>query len=231
MTGTIVAMGGGGFSMEPDVPLLDDLVLEQTGQDHPRAGFLGTASGDADGYIERFHEHLGDRCRTSHLRLFSQPSDEPRRWVEGLDAIYVGGGSTANLLAVWRVHRLDQLLRAAHDRGAVLAGVSAGAMCWFEGGVTDSFGDLAPLRDGLGIVGGSFTPHYDGETDRRPALHRALERRELPPGYAADDGAALVLRDGRVAEAVASREGVQVYAVGLDRGRVEETPLVTHYLG
>jgi peptidase E len=229
MAGHIVAMGGGGFSMEDD-RVLDDYILGLTGRDRPRVGFLGTASGDAPEYIEKFHASLSDRAETSDLRLFSAPSHDPDTWFPEQDVIYVGGGSTANLLAVWRVHALDRLVREAHDRGAVLCGVSAGAICWFEGGTTDSFGPLRELKDGVGLLSGSFTPHYDGEADRKPALRAALEH-GLPAGLAADDYAAAHYLDGAFHTAVASREGAQVYEVAVEEGEVVERPLETTFLG
>lgn len=229
MTGQIVAMGGGGFSMEGD-RVLDDYILGLTGRSRPRVGFLGTASGDHEGYIERFHEGLSDRAETSDLRLFSQPSHDPSEWFAAQDVIYVGGGSTANLLAVWRVHGVDELARAAYERGAILCGVSAGAICWFEAGITDSFGPLQELRDGVGILGGSFTPHYDGEAERRPALRRAIEG-GFPSGLAADDFAAAHFVDGELHSAVSSRRGAGVYRVSLGAADVHEEPIDTRYLG
>ena len=229
MAGHVVAMGGGGFSMEDD-RVLDDYILGLTGRERPRVGFLATASGDAAEYIEKFHASLSDRAETSTLRLFSHPSEEPERWFATQDVIYVGGGSTANLLAVWRVHGLDRLTRVAYERGAVLCGVSAGAICWFEGGTTDSFGSLRELRDGVGLLKGSFTPHYDSEADRRPALRRALES-GLPAGLAADDYAAAHFVEGEFHAAVASRKGAQVYEVALEDGEMRERALETRFLG
>lgn len=229
MSGQIVAMGGGGFSMEDD-RVLDDYILRLTGRDRPKVGFLGTAGGDADAYIEKFHGALSGRAETSDLRLFSQPSHEPREWFATQDVIYVGGGSTANLLAVWRVHGVDELVRAAYERGAVLCGVSAGAICWFEAGITDSFGPLQELRDGVGLLPGSFTPHYGGEGERRPTLRRALTS-GFPAGLAADDFAAVHFADGELQGAVASRSGASVYRVHLEGGDVIEERLDTRVLG
>lgn len=229
MAGHVVAMGGGGFSMEDD-RLLDDYILGLVDRERPRVGFLATASGDAAEYIDKFHASLSDRAVTSDLRLFSQPSHDPAAWFAEQDVIYVGGGSTANLLAVWRVHGLERLVREAHDRGAVLCGVSAGAICWFEGGTTDSFGPLRELRDGVGLLSGSFTPHYDGEADRRPALRAALAN-GLPAGLAADDYAAAHYLDGAFHAAVASRRGAQVYEVAFEEGEVRERALETRLLG
>ena len=150
-----------------------------------------------------------------------------RAFVLSQDVIYVGGGSTANLLAVWRVHGLDAILREAWEAGVVLCGISAGMNCWFEQSVTDSFGALAPLTDGLGLLAGSACPHYDGEGERRPAFRRLIEAGELSGGWAADDGAALVFDGTEVDEVVASRRGARAYRV--ERGR--EEPLPVRFLG
>jgi peptidase E len=146
------------------------------------------------------------------------------------DVIYVGGGDTANLLVLWRRHGLDVLLRQAWSRGAVLAGVSAGMLCWFTGGVTDSFGGLEPLDDGLGLIEASACPHYDGEPGRRPTYHRLIAG-GMRGGYAADDGAALHFRGHELAEAVSSRPHACAYRVELTGGCVIETALPVRFLG
>ena len=222
----IIAMGGGGFSMEPDNPLLDDHVLAATGQRQPLVCFLPTASGDADGYIARFYEAFGVRAEPTHLGLFDRQVDDIEAFLCGCDAVYVGGGNTANMLAVWRVHGVDRALRAAYQRGVVLAGVSAGAVCWFEAAVSDSFGPLRPLRDGLGLVPGTCAPHYDGDPERRPTFARLLAE-GLPAGWGIDDGAALHLVDGALREVVASRPGARAYRVELSG----ETALAARALG
>jgi dipeptidase E len=220
--GHIVAMGGGGFS--EDVRELDDYVLHLAATDHPHVGFLATGSGDSPGYIERFYDAFTDRACPSHLRLFPMPSRNVESWIVGLDVVYVGGGSTANLLAVWRAHGLDRLLRDAHGRGAVLAGVSAGGMCWFEAGITDSFGPYRPLLDGLSIASGSFTPHYDADEQRRAVLHTAL-RAGFPSGYAVDDAAAVHLADGLLSTAVSARRGACAYQVSVTEDEIIEEQL------
>jgi dipeptidase E len=145
--------------------------------------------------------------------------------------IYVGGGNTANMLAVWRIHGMDKALRAAWREGVILCGISAGALCWFEGGITDSFGRrLSAMRDGLGFLKGGFCPHYDGEHERRPALHRAL-RSGFIPTIAADDGAALRFVNLRLVEAVSSRPNARALRVRALYGDVAEEPIQTRYLG
>jgi dipeptidase E len=150
------------------------------------------------------------------LSLFSRDERDPRAVILEHDAIFVSGGNTANLLAIWRVHGADASLREAWTRGAVLMGSSAGMICWFECSVTDSFGPLAPLRDGLGLLSGSACPHYDGEPERRPTFTRLVQQEGFPPGHAADDAAALHFSGRELVEAVATRPGASAYWVGPD---------------
>ena len=183
-------MGGGGFMADRRSPL-DDFMLSLSEPPRPRVSFLPTPAGDSDRAIAAFFEAFADReCEPSCVRLFGTP-EQPVERLADADVIYVSGGNTANALAVWRLHGVDDALRAAWERGAVLGGVSAGANCWFECCVTDSFGSaLDPLHDGLGFLPGSFCPHYDGEELRRP-VYRSLVDGGFAPGYAADDSAAL----------------------------------------
>ena len=232
MSGQIVALGGGGFSMEPENPLLDDYVLALAGRPRPRVCFVPTASGDSDNYVVRFYRAFPTtRCEPSHLALVNRTVADLRALVLDQDVVYVGGGNTANMLAVWRVHGLDRVLREAWEAGVVLCGISAGALCWFEAGVTDSFGsELRPLRDGLGLLGGSHCPHYDGEPRRRPAYHRFVGE-GLPAGLAADDGVALHFVGPALAHVVSSRPGARAYRVARLDGQVTETAVDAHYLG
>lgn len=217
-------------------PLLDDFLLGLTGKPRPRVCFVGTASGDDAGYIENFHSALGDRADTSVLALFNStpvgaiPVDHLERVLDH-DVVYVGGGSTANLLAVWRLHGLDTVLKRAAAQGTVLAGISAGMNCWFEGSSTDSFGPLAPLADGLGFLTGSACPHYLGEPHRRADYLQMVGSADLPNGYAADDGVALLWRDGELIEAVSERPGGQAYRVVKEGTTSVEIPVDVRYLG
>lgn len=222
----IFALGGGGFSMEPDLPVLDDYLLALTGADRPRVCFVPTASGDAPGYVDRFLDAFdGGRAEPSVLRLFERTHADLRALVLAQDVVYVGGGNTASLLGTWRAHGLPAILAEAADRGTVLAGISAGMNCWFEASVTDSFGPvLGPLPDGLGLLAGSACPHYDGEEHRR-STYRRLVARGFPAGYAADDGCGLLFEDGRLVDAVASRRGADGYRVELTAGGVVERPV------
>ncbi|ANH37461.1 Peptidase E [Nocardioides dokdonensis FR1436] len=236
MTGTILTMGGGGFSMADDVSVpapLDDLLLSLVpvprGADGPpRVCFVGTASGDSPGYIERFETAFAGRAETSTVQLFDYgtiPGGDLRAHVLAQDVIYVGGGSTANLLVLWRLHGLDALLREAAGAGTVLTGISAGMNCWYDASVTDSYGPLAGLSDGVGLLPGSACPHYDGEAERRPTYLDLVATGRLPDGYAADDGAALLWRDGELVEAVSERPGARAFRVRRQGDEAVEEPL------
>jgi peptidase E len=150
--------------------------------------------------------------------------------VEQQDVFYVGGGNTAHLLALWRLHGLDKLLRKAWQRGAVLGGISAGMLCWFQDGLTDSFGGLEPLNDGLAFLKGSACPHYDGEPER-PAAFRKMIALGAPTGYAAEDGVALHFVGRTLKEAVSSRPDGCAFRVSVRSGNVVETPVSVRYLG
>lgn len=229
----IIALGGGGFSEEPECPLLDDYVLEHAGHPCPRVCFVPTASGDSQGYIDRFvAAFAAKRCEPTHLALFRRTIDDLRSFVLAQHVIYVGGGNTASLLAVWRAHGLDRILREAWEAGIVLCGISAGSLCWFEGGVTDSFGrGLQPLHDGLGLLPASHCPHY-GEPERRQAYQQHVGAGSLPGGVAAEDGVALHFVGDTLAATVSSRSSARAYSVALEGGcEVRETPIVPRYLG
>jgi dipeptidase E len=230
--GRIIAMAGGGFTMEPDNPRLDDHVLAATGSDHPSVLFVPTASGDSPGYVQTFHDVFAGRADTDALSLFNREGDL-REPVFAADLVYVGGGNTANLIALWRLHGLDALLREACAKGVVLTGVSAGALCWFESGVTDSFGPgLAPLTGGLGFLDGAFCPHYDSDPARRPTLHRLVGDGTLPDAWAADDGCALEFVDGALVDVIASRPGARAYRITREAGgRVIEREHPARLLG
>jgi dipeptidase E len=226
----IVAMGGGGFSDE-ESPALDDFVLALAGKDRPRVCFLAQASGDSDSYIVRFYEAFTARpCDPSHLALFRTPTPPVREHLLTQDVVYVGGGNTANMLALWRLHGADQALRAAWEAGIILAGISAGANCWFEDCVTDSFApELGALGDGLAFLTGSFCPHYDGD-ERRRLVYQRLISEGFPAGIAADNGAAVHFVGTGLHEVVSSRPEARAHRVELIDGAVTETPLETRFL-
>jgi dipeptidase E len=191
-------------------PRFEDAVLELAG---PRVCFVPTASADPDWMLVRLYESFAGRAEASHVSFNPWPRADLREHVLSQDAIYVSGGNTANALAIWRVHGFDAVLREAWERGILLCGWSAGMICWFEAGVTDSFGpQLEGMRDGLGFLPGSACPHYDGEERRRP-VYRELVDGGFPPGLAADDGAALHFVGTELREVVAVSDGARAYRV------------------
>jgi dipeptidase E len=219
-------MGGGGFTMQERTPALDRFVLDLTGKPVPKVCFLPTASGDPRDQVTRFYERFsGWPCQPSILSLFHLGRDriDPVAHLLAQDAIYVGGGSMRNMLAIWREHGIDETMRTAWTRGIVLAGLSAGAMCWFEGGVSLSGGQPEALR-GIGLLPGSLTVHLDGEAERLPVYRDAVASGELPAGYAADDGAAVLYAGTILHECVASHPGARVLRIQPDGiGGVVET--------
>lgn len=229
--GQLIALGGGGFSMEPENPLLDLYVLQQSGKINPKICFIPTASGDSDNYISRYYNFFNKQiCKPSHLSLFKPQTRDLESFLLEKDIIYVGGGNTQNLLILWKEWGLDKIIKRAWEQEILLAGISAGAICWFEEGVTDSFGDgLEPLKC-LGFLKGSNCPHYDGEINRRPTYQKLIAERKIKPGIAVDDGVALHYIDGDLNEIVSSRPKAKAYKVYFDK-EIKEVELDTKFLG
>ena len=220
----IVALGGGGETSE-QTDLLYDFALGLTGKNCPRLLYIPTAVAESNAGIVAFYERFAGRGELSHLRTFPWPPENLREVILTQDAICVSGGNTANMLAIWQVHGIDALLREAWESGIVLWGASAGMICWFEHGVTDSFGPyLAPI-DCLGFLSGSACPHYDGEEQRRPR-YRELVDAGLAAGVAADDGVALRYEGTALVEVVTCRPGASAYHVDA----IGETPLEARQL-
>lgn len=231
MVRQIITLGGGGFSMEPENPLLDRYILNQSDKPNPKICFIPTASGDSDQYISKYYTFFDkENCRPSHLSLFKPPTRDLEGFLLEKDIIYVGGGNTKNLLVLWKEWGLDAVLRKAWEQGIVLAGISAGSICWFEEGVTDSYGDgLEPIKC-LGFLKGSNCPHYDGETERRPAYHRFIHSGVIQPGIAADDGAAVHYIDQDIHGIISSRPNAKAYKVYYEE-KINEIELETKFLG
>jgi dipeptidase E len=222
----IVALGGGGFSMEAG-GLADEYLLSLCSRERPRVCFLPSASGDADHYVVRFYRTFGPRCDASHVSLFRREGGprDIRAHLRSQDLIYVGGGCLISLLAVWRAHGLDAVLRECWEAGVVLCGLSAGSLCWFETGLTH-YHHAARRFDGLGLLPCSNAVHYDDEPARRPAYHAALLD-GMSGGYAASDGAALHFVGTRLARVLTSRAGARAYRVEPVDGVVIEAALET----
>jgi peptidase E len=221
----IIAMGGGSFTVEPENPALELYILAQARRSNPSVCFVPTASGDADSYISKFYAAYSKlRCRPTHLKFFDRTPDL-RKLLLAQDVIYVGGGNTKSMLGVWREWQFPGLLRRAWNSGTVLAGISAGAICWFETGVTDSWaGRLAPLPC-LGWLPDACCPHYDGEAERRPAVHEFVARGAVPETLALDDGVAAHFVGRKLARIVSSRAKAGAYRVHRVGRRAIETKL------
>lgn len=235
--GTIVTLGGGGFStLGSGVSPIDNFLLALTGVPRPKVCFIGTASGDAQSYLTKFENAFASRAQITALTLFAREPygyQDPSILLEQ-DLIYVGGGSTVNLLTLWRAHGLPDVLAQANSQGTVLAGISAGMNCWYEASDTDSWGALAPLNDGLGWLPGSACPHYFGEPGRAEHFQGCIARGELPSGHAVDDGVALVWNNGTFTEAISEKPGGEAFAISApaDEGEgCHVEPLTVRYLG
>src|SRR5919198_1641909 len=210
MTRRIVPCGG----QQLVYPALTRYVLELSGKPRPKILFLPTASGDNAAYLLSFYQALaGVDCAPSHLELFSRTIADVDGLIRSQDVVMVGGGNTANMLAIWRLHGVEDALKAAYRTGTILTGWSAGCICWFEAGITDSFTpDLGPLRDGVKLLKGSACPHYDSEERRRPVYAREIAA-GMAPGIALEDGVAALYEDEQLVEVVSGRPGGRAFRV------------------
>jgi len=226
----IIPIGGGGFYRDPENLELEKYVIRQSGAANARVAFVPTASGEPDHYVASFYAaFLKLGCRPSVLTFFKRTPDL-RAFLLEQDVIYVGGGNTKTLLAVWRDWGVEEILRDAWQSGVVLTGVSAGAICWFEQGLTDSFSDgLRPLEC-LGFLPGSCCPHFDGEPQRRPSYHRLLAAGERAAGIAIEDWTGVHYIGGEIYKVIASKRAARAYRMRAAHGSVQEVPLTTEFL-
>ena len=224
----IFALGGGGFTSSIKDLALDHQLLSLTDATEPRICLLPTASGDPEDQISRFYATYRDTgARLSHVSLF-RLGDLQRPLREHLldqHAIYAGGGSMVNLLALWSAHEVAETLTEAWRRGVVLCGVSAGAMCWFAGGVTRSHGAPRAVTRGLGLIGGSLSVHDDVDPERASAYRAAVAAGTLEPGWAVDDGVGLLFEDDAEPRAFSARADTGAHHVSLVGGKIAERPL------
>lgn len=228
-----LVLGGGGFSMEPENQKLDKYLISMISKSKPKICFLPTASADSESYTERFYQAFNKLdCETSHLSLFKPHTRDMADFLLNQDVIYVGGGNTKNLLCLWKEWSLDKILKDASYEGVILAGISAGMICWFEQGLTDSFGDgtLEPL-DCLGFLTGSACPHYDGEPERQNVYESLIATKQLKEGIALDDGAAAHYVNGELKRIVTSRKGARAYQIKWKDSQSHRHELNTRFLG
>ena len=220
----IIAIGGGGFGRNPNQRIIEKYIIDQSSVSKPNILFIPTASAEDKSYTVNFYSCFnGLNCNPSHLNFFQRT---PR--IEGLinkaDIIYVGGGNTKSMLAVWKEWKLDKLLIKAYKKGTVLAGVSAGAICWFDTGITDSWASNLNYIDCLGILPGSCCPHYDSEKDRRPSVHKFIEQEKIKSVYAIEDGAAIHFVDDAPYRNISFFKNSKVFFVDKQNSIIQEKP-------
>lgn len=231
----IIAIGGGGFSKfgeySPENSLIEEYVLKQTGKSNPSILFIPTASGEAPKYIIDFYRFFGNLdCKPSHLSLFELPTSDLESFILDKNVIYVGGGNTKSMLALWKEWKLDIYLKKALDSGVVLAGISAGANCWFEDCVTDSIpGDLTALKC-LGFIPGSCCPHYDGEKKRRPTYHQLIQNKKISNGIAIDDNVAVHYINHQLEKVVKCKDFGAAYKVYNENNLIKEKRIEATFL-
>ena len=227
----IVAIGGGTFQFPMgEAGRLDAFLLaiarDRSGRERLRICYVPTAAADGPATLDDFYRAFGNVAEASHLALFDRTVADLDAFLLAQDLVFIAGGNTVNMLAIWRQHGVDEALLAAWEAGVVMSGVSAGGICWFEGFTTDSFGpELQAVRDGFGVLSGSFIPHYHGEAQRRPLFHRLVADGTLPPGYGVDDGAALIFRGTELVEAVSAMDGASAFRVVIEDRVAAETEL------
>jgi peptidase E len=215
--------------MKPGATVLR--MLQLTAKERPRLCFIHTASGDDASYLTRSYEAMSDMgCDVTHLQLFMQPNFPVREHILKSDAIWVGGGSVANLLALWQLHEVDVALREAYENGVILGGVSAGSICWHQGGPTDSFGpELRTVTNGLGLLPYGNAVHFDSESQRRPLAHQLIKNETFATIYATDDGIGILYENEEPVEVIADKPSGETksaaYVLQKVDGAVVETRL------
>lgn len=224
--GQIIAIGGGGFGRNPNQNLIEKYILDQSNVDKPNICFIPTASAEESSYIVNYYSVFSKlNCNPIHLNLFKRT---PRldSLINKQDIIYVGGGNTKSMLAVWREWKLDKLLEKSYLNGKVLAGVSAGSICWFNKGVTDSWASNLNLIDCLGFIDENSCPHYDSEASRRPTVHSYIEDEKISSCYVSEDGSALHFKNGKLFQAISFYKNKKSYLVKKNNDTIieEEIP-------
>ena len=218
----IIAIGGGGFGRNPGEGIIENYILKQANKKNPKICFIPTATGDNEAYKNNYYATFTKlNCKPVHLDFFKRTPD-----LEGLinqqDVIFVGGGNTKSMLAVWREWGLDLILNEAYKNGVVMSGVSAGAICWFDQGITDSWSEDLKVMDCLGFVKGACCPHYDEEPQRRPSLKKFLSQKVLESCYAVDGGCALHVKDEKEYRSIAFSKNKNSFLVEFKNENVVE---------
>ena len=218
----VIAIGGGGFGRNPGSGIIEKYILDQSEKNNPNICFIPTATGDDESYKVSYYSTFSKLdCKPTHLDFFKR-TPNLEKLILSQDVIFVGGGNTKSMLSVWREWGLHDILRTAYDNGTIMSGVSAGAICWFEKGITDSWADQLHIIDCLGFTKGNCCPHYDEESERRPSLIQFLKKKELSDCYAIEGGCALHIKNDDVYSAVSFQGNKKSYLVNLEGGRIKE---------
>jgi len=224
MTKQIIAIGGGGFGRNPGEGIIEKYIIEQSEKETPSICFIPTATGDNEAYKVNFYSTFSQLdCTPSHLDLFKRTPNLDDL-ILSQDIVFVGGGNTKSMLAVWKDWGLEKILKEAFEGGTIMCGVSAGAICWFEQGITDSWEEELKILDCLGFVPGNCCPHYDEEPQRRPSLKKFLIEGALDDCYAIDGGCALHLKDRYDHKAIAFAQDKNAYLVNQVNEEIIENP-------
>ena len=218
----IIAIGGGGFGANPGQGIIEEYILKQTKKKKPKICFIPTATGDNEAYKVNFYSTFTNlNCCPSHLDFFKRTPDL-NDLIFNQDVIFVGGGNTKSMLAVWKEWGLDKILKKAYKNGVVMSGVSAGAICWFQNGITDSWASGLKIMPCLNFIKGTCCPHYDEEPERRPAVKKLLQSNKTKDVFAVDGGAALHIKDEKIFKSVVFRKEKSSYLVLQDGKEINE---------
>ena len=218
----IIAIGGGGFGANPGQGIIEEYILKQTKKKNPKICFIPTATGDNEAYKVNYYSTFTNLdCYPSHLDFFKRTPDL-NDLILNQDAIFVGGGNTKSMLAVWREWGLDKILKKAYLNGTVMSGVSAGAICWFQNGITDSWASNLKMMPCLNFIKGTCCPHYDEEPERKPAVKNFLLRNKVKNVYAVDGGAALHIKDEKIFKSIIFKKNKSSYLVDVKKKNINE---------
>ena len=221
--GEIIAIGGGGFGRNPYQNKIENYILNQSSKEKPNICFIPTASAEEKSYIVNFYSTFSKlNCTPTHLNLF-QRTPRLDSIINKQDIIYVGGGNTKSMLAVWKDWNLDILLKKHYDKEKILAGVSAGSICWFEKGITDSWASNLNIIDCLGFIKGTSCPHYNSESDRQPTIHKLIDQDKIKSCYCSDDGSALHFKNGKLYQSINFYNNANSYKVELKNNSIKES--------
>ena len=218
----IIAIGGGGFGANPGQGIIEEYILKQTKKKNPKICFIPTATGDNEAYKVNFYSTFTNlNCCPSHLDFFKRTPDL-NDLILNQDAIFVGGGNTKSMLAVWKEWGLDKIVKKAYKDGIVMSGVSAGAICWFQNGITDSWASNLKIMPCLNFIKGTCCPHYDEAPERRPAVKKLLLTNKIKDVFAVDGGAALHVKDEKIFKSVVFRNKKSSYFVSCEGKKINE---------